>query len=310
MENENVTIDEAVGSVSTLDDSLRSLRLRQYQAQTFWTPPVEKPDEADRPDEEDEDEAESGDAEETDEVEEEEIADEADEDADEVGAEEVGEEEVDAVVEEARRFFSESFDDLTQEVRRVGREMFRTNRTTERNQELFDDALGEIRELSSHVALIPAQYQETVAAAAFEAKADLCRELLRMDDALWASLAAADDLIQQFQLRAEEPQHGLAFRFATTVQLNESLSESVAAMKQWRTGQQLLADRLRAILRTAGVREIETLSRPFNPDLHRAVSVAIREDVAPGVIVGEELAGYVLEGRILRYAEVIVAKHE
>jgi hypothetical protein len=295
MENDNVTMDGAALSAgelpSTLDDSLRSLRLRRYESQGIWAPPEE----------ETETETTANEADEAVEVEADETgeADEADYSSDEL-----------AVEEEAQRFFSEAFDDLAQEVRRVGREMFRTNRVAERNQELFDEAVTEIRQLSSQVALIPAQHTESLGTAVFEAKADLCRELLRMSDTLRASLAAADDLIRQFQTKAEQPVQGLASRFTATRQLNESLSDAVSAMKQWRTGQQLLADRLQGILRTAGVREIETAGRPFDPELHRAVSVAARNDVAPGAIVGEELTGYMLEGRILRYAEVIVAKNE
>ncbi len=288
MENDNITTGdprESVEEVSTLDDSLRSLRLRRYETQHVWSSsPEESAEEDDAVAEEEND----GGAEEPD------------------GDDSSGEH---AVEEEAHSFFSEVFEDLNQEVRRVGREMFRTNRVAERNQELFDEAINEIRRLSSNVALIPAQHDETINAATFDAKADLCRELLRMSDTLRASLAAADDLIHQFQAKAGGPQQGLAFRFSATRQLHESLSESVAAMKQWREGQQLLAARLQAILRTAGVREIETIGRTFDPAIHRAVSVAERHDVPSGAIVFEELKGYTLEGRILRYAEVIVAKH-
>jgi hypothetical protein len=192
----------------------------------------------------------------------------------------------------------------------MGREMFRTNRATERNQELFDEAINEVRQLSAAVAIIPAQHEEAVSAAKFETKAEMCRELVRMADAFAASLTAVNDLIRQLETKAAPPHHGLAFRFSTAHELSDSLIQSVAAMKQWRDGQQLLAERLQAILRAAGVREIETAGRAFDPEQHRAVSTAPRDDVAPGTIVGEELKGYTLEGRILRYPEVIVAKHE
>jgi molecular chaperone GrpE len=129
-----------------------------------------------------------------------------------------------------------------------------------------------------------------------------------MSDTLDASLSAADDLIARLQDRADQPSSGLAFQFSATRQLRNSLAESVAAMKQWREGQRLLVQRLETILRTAGVREIETTGRLFDPQVHRAVSVAEDTNLPAGTIVGEELKGYTLEERILRYAEVIVAK--
>src|SRR6266545_3537067 len=162
---------------------------------------------------------------------------------------------------------SAALDELSQEVRRMGREMF-------------------------------------------EAKAFICRELLRMADTMETSLSAADELIAQLQAKAGAPARGVAYRFAATRQLRASLAEAVSSLRQWREGQSLQAERLRAILRTAGVREIETEGRAFDPAQHRAVSIAHRDDVAPGTIVGEELKGYTLDGRILRYAEVIVAKNE
>jgi len=206
--------------------------------------------------------------------------------------------------------FAAAFEGLGQEIKRVGREMFKTNRATERNQELFTEALTEIRQLAATVAQLPAQNAETLQETKFEAKAALCRELLRLADTLTASLAAADELLPQLQSKAEQPAHGLAFRFAATRELQTSLAESVNALRQWHTGQRLLAERVQAILQNAGVRAIEAVGRPFDPAQHRAVSTAARHDVAPNTIVGEELKGYMLEGRILRYAEVIVAKHE
>jgi len=205
---------------------------------------------------------------------------------------------------------SAALDELSQEVRRMGREMFKTNRAAERNQEIFAETLTEIRSIASTVAKIPQQNEATFNDAKFEAKAFICRELLRRADTMETSLSAADELIAQLQAKAGAPARGVAYRFAATRQLRASLAEAVSSLRQWREGQSLQAERLRAILRTAGVREIETEGRAFDPAQHRAVSIAHRDDVAPGTIVGEELKGYTLDGRILRYAEVIVAKNE
>jgi molecular chaperone GrpE len=129
-----------------------------------------------------------------------------------------------------------------------------------------------------------------------------------MIDMLEASLAAADDLLGRLEDRI--PRGGILFRLPSVKQARESLLESVEALRQWREGQQLLAERLRTILQTAGVRRIDSIGRVFDPSLHRAVSIERREGTAPGTVIGEELKGYMLEGKILRYAEVIVAKNE
>jgi molecular chaperone GrpE (heat shock protein) len=205
--------------------------------------------------------------------------------------------------------FGAALDELSQEVRRMGREMFKTNRAAERNQEIFAETLTELRDLASTVAKIPQQNEATLNDAKFEAKAFICRELLRMADTMEASLSAADELIAQLEAKTGAPARGVAHWFAATRQLRASLDEALSSLRQWREGQSLQAERLRAILRTAGAREIETEGRAFDPAQHRAVSIARRDDVAPGTIVGEELKGYTLAGRILRYSEVIVAKN-
>lgn len=311
MENENVTTDDAQETAQPLatglDDSLRALRARRYKQQNDWL--ASEPDEQEEDEEvsEDEPEAEEDavDAVDAEEADEEDAPDEAG-----IDESEVDEAEIRAVEDEAHSVFSEVFEDLHEEVRRMGREMFRTNRATERNQELFDEAINEVRQLSAAVALIPAQHEDSVSAARFETKAELCRELVRMADALEASLAAAGDLIRGLEAKSAQPHHGLAFRFAAAHELSDTLIQSVAAMRQWRDGQQLLSERLQSILRAAGVRQIETIGRAFDPQQHRAVSTAPRERLAPGTIIGEELKGYTLEGKILRYPEVIVAKYE
>jgi hypothetical protein len=213
--------------------------------------------------------------------------------------------------EEAEEFdFIAAIEELSTEIRRVGREVFKTNRTAERNQEIFNDSLNEIRQLSSVIGQIPAQNAATLNDAKFEARAEICRELLRMADTMEASLAAADELVSRIEEKAARPPKGWAFQFAAARELHASLVESAGAVRQWRDGQSLLAKRLQATLQSAGVRPIEAVGQNFDPAQHRAVSSEVRTDVTPGSVIGEELKGYMLDGRILRYAEVIVSRHE
>lgn len=197
-------------------------------------------------------------------------------------------------------------EDLSQEVRRLGRELFRANRAAERNQQLFEQALAEIARLSERLSEMPT-LDAAMQAARFDAKADLCRDLLGAADSAAASVEAADELINRFASEAVEV-GGLLYRFGAVRRLRESYDSAREAIEDWSNGQRLLADRLHSILASAGVRAITSLGRRFDPELHRAVGVEYDDSYEPGAIVAEELRGYTLEGRILRYAEVIVAK--
>ncbi|MEJ7710048.1 MAG: nucleotide exchange factor GrpE [Pyrinomonadaceae bacterium] len=199
-----------------------------------------------------------------------------------------------------------ALEDLSQEVRRVGRELFKATRASERNQELFQTALEEVRRLNTLVAELPDQTSEAVRAA----KAAICRELISVADALDASLLVARETLARLQETANQPAQGIAFRFSKTRSLHASLIEALRMMRQWDEGQQLLRERLMHALQSFGVRAVETIGRAFDPNFHRAVAVEERTDVPAGTIVGEDLRGYMLDGKILRYAEVIVAQDE
>ncbi len=278
-----VTEDGVISTEADMSDWLRQLRVRKMQSETNGLPADEESPGAEM-------------ASAT-------FADEAPEAAEA----EAEDEEIEA---DPGLQIGETLDEMSLEIRRLGREIFKTNRAADRNTDLFDAALTEIRQLSTVIAQVPAQNATQLSDAQFEAKASLCRELLRMTDTLDASLHAADELIARLQSKSAMEPHGLAFRFAVTRDLQATLAESAAAMRQWSEGQHLLAARLQTILQTAGVRAIDTLGRAFDPSLHRAVAIAQGDDLTPGTIVGEELKGYLLDGRILRYAEVVVARHE
>src|SRR5437763_1013086 len=67
--------------------------------------------------------------------------------------------------------------------------------------------------------------------------------------------------------------------------------------------------RLLAVLEREDVRPIPALGQPFDPERHLAVAVARDNRVPDGTVVAEERRGYRLGARVLRHAEVVVARH-
>lgn len=224
----------------------------------------------------------------------------------EVGSEEeTGEAHDDADLHISREI-QEAIDDLSQEVRRVGRELFKTNRVADRHQELFEATLKELQRLTETVALIPARFDDRAAEMMFQAKTSLCQELFRIADAMEASLLAAEEVLAR--LRENTRPYGFIFLFPKARRLRQSLQDSLDAISQWMDGQRLLFERVKAALHTAGARVIECEGVRFDPALHRAIAVEHRPDAQTGAILRCELKGYTLEGRVLRYAEVTLAR--
>jgi molecular chaperone GrpE len=78
-----------------------------------------------------------------------------------------------------------------------------------------------------------------------------------------------------------------------------------------RQGVQMIWQQFEGFLHDQGVERIETVGHPFDPAKHEALSTAPATDDAPAnTIVAEINAGYVVDGRLLCPAQVIVARAE
>lgn len=78
----------------------------------------------------------------------------------------------------------------------------------------------------------------------------------------------------------------------------ESLTSGVAMIQQ----------QLKSALVDAGVEEVDAAGKPFDPNLHEAVSQQESLDVPEGQVLQQLRKGYKLRDRLLRPATVIVAK--
>lgn len=63
----------------------------------------------------------------------------------------------------------------------------------------------------------------------------------------------------------------------------------------------------REVLAREGVEEIDPSGQPFNPDFHEALSIGHSVDVPPNTVLEVIQKGYLLNGRLVRPARVIVA---
>lgn len=61
-----------------------------------------------------------------------------------------------------------------------------------------------------------------------------------------------------------------------------------------------------SIMREAGLREIECVGKPFNAELHEAVSLGSDESKQDNVVLEVLQRGYTLNGQVLRHAKVRV----
>ena len=85
-------------------------------------------------------------------------------------------------------------------------------------------------------------------------------------------------------------------------------SNETADAKTLLTGIQMIQQQLKSVLTEAGLEEVEAHGKPFDPNLHEAVSQAESADHPEGHVMQQLRKGYRLRERLLRPATVVVAK--
>jgi molecular chaperone GrpE len=63
-----------------------------------------------------------------------------------------------------------------------------------------------------------------------------------------------------------------------------------------------------SLLASEGVREIEAVGTPFDPNVHDAIAYSARDDLAENTVTTEIRKGYMLNGRVLRPSLVEISK--
>jgi len=87
---------------------------------------------------------------------------------------------------------------------------------------------------------------------------------------------------------------------------NAALDETVDVEKL-REGTELTLKLLTDVMAKFGVEQIDPEGAPFNPEYHQAMTMQPRKDVPPNRVVTVVQKGYLLNGRLVRPAMVIVS---
>ena len=69
----------------------------------------------------------------------------------------------------------------------------------------------------------------------------------------------------------------------------------------------MISDMLGDLLKKYGVKEIEALGQPFDPNLHEAIAKIAAEGQKPNTVIEVVEKGYIYQDRLLRAAKVVVS---
>jgi molecular chaperone GrpE len=74
------------------------------------------------------------------------------------------------------------------------------------------------------------------------------------------------------------------------------------------SGVELIQAKLLRTLEARGLKAMPVAGTPFDLDLHHAILEVPTADSAPGTVLDEAVRGYTLHGRVIRHAQVTVAR--
>jgi len=143
-------------------------------------------------------------------------------------------------------------------------------------------------------------------------KADLERARAREDELL----RAVAELTNVNRRRKQDSETIALFAQESLVRnilpILDDIDRALAASKEregdpFRSGVQMIRERLWRTLEKEGLEEIHALGAPFDPELFDAVSQRPSPDQPPGTVLEVIVPGYRLKGRVLRHAQVVVA---
>jgi molecular chaperone GrpE len=77
--------------------------------------------------------------------------------------------------------------------------------------------------------------------------------------------------------------------------------------KAYEDGIKMVLNQLKEVLAYNGVKEIETVGMPFDPELHEAVSHVTDDKLGKYIIKEEFRKGYIIGTKVIRHSMVIVA---
>jgi len=176
-----------------------------------------------------------------------------------------------------------SLDDLTKQVRKLAKTQFKTNTLQENQQTQQQDVLTQLQdtisERENQLTTNNAQLVDTT-------RLDMLKGLLPIMDSLDAAFYVGRRQVLNLPLESKARKPIIA----------------------WLDGVRLARIRLLDMLEANGITPMQTIGQPFNPHQHVAVATDTTGRKPDNIIVTEDRRGYATETKVIREAEVVVAK--
>jgi len=141
--------------------------------------------------------------------------------------------------------------------------------------------------------------------------AELTEELARLEERFKRSVADLDNYRKRVARDIERQVTEARERFIRDwLEVVDSVDRALQHESEGPLAEALRVVRgqMDAVLERSGVRRVGAPGEPFDPQLHEAVEVRETDEAEDRTVVAVLRAGYALDGRVLRPAQVVVAR--
>lgn len=106
---------------------------------------------------------------------------------------------------------------------------------------------------------------------------------------------------------ADKAKSAIIIEFLGVIDNFERALASESADESFRKGVEMIYNQYVEILKKQGVEEIEAMDKPFDPNIHSAVTQVTDENLGENVVCQVFQKGYIMNGKVIRHAMVAVA---
>lgn len=142
--------------------------------------------------------------------------------------------------------------------------------------------------------------------------ADLKKEKEALQDRLLRTLAEMDNMKKRFEKERIQLQDtanaDLLLKILPVIDDFERSLKTDHSGENIRQGIEMIHQKFSKTLSDLGLTTMETVGKPFDVELHDALMSMKKKGVPPGMVIEEHEKGYLLNGRVLRHAKVLVSK--
>ncbi len=193
-------------------------------------------------------------------------------------------------------------------------------------QQSDSDLIAEVLEQTSEAFAEPAAEEVEIESVAEEISIEALQQQLEeaqqqaaanLDKAI-RTMAEMDNLKKRVQKDLDdERKYGLTKFAKELLSVLDSLELGIQAATgdspeiiKLREGSELTIKQFESVFNKFNIETVDPTGQPFNPELHQAMVMQLSSTVAPNHVITVFQKGYVMNGRLLRPAMVVVAKAE